>query len=79
MQDDPLALLQLIKSKGIKSGLALKPATPIPDSLDTLLPYLDLLLIMTVEPGFGGQKLIPHTLEKASLLMHTRLSIVFNH
>ena len=67
MQDDPLALLQIIKSKGIKAGLALKPATPIPDSLDTLLPFLDLMLIMTVEPGFGGQKLIPYTLEKASL------------
>jgi ribulose-phosphate 3-epimerase len=55
--------VQLIKSLGKKAGIALNPATPI-DALDYLLPELDLVLIMTVNPGFGGQKFIPISLDK---------------
>ena len=52
-----------IKEAGLKAGVALNPATPI-STLEYLFPMLDLVLIMTVNPGFGGQKFIPYTLDK---------------
>lgn len=55
--------LQLIKQKGCKAGLVLNPATTV-DSIKHVLPQLDMLLLMSVNPGFGGQKFIPYTLEK---------------
>ena len=55
--------LNQIKEAGLKAGVALNPATPI-STLDCVLPMLDLVLIMTVNPGFGGQKFIPYTLDK---------------
>lgn len=59
--------IQRIKDLDVKAGLAISPATPY----EVVLPYLelvDMVLIMTVEPGFGGQKLIPETLEKVRLI-----------
>lgn len=55
--------LELIKNYGIKCGLALKPSTPV-KSLVPYLPLLDLVLVMSVEPGKGGQKFIPSSQEK---------------
>ncbi len=55
--------LQLIKQKGCKAGLVLNPATPL-DGIRHVLPQLDMLLLMSVNPGFGGQKFIPYTLDK---------------
>lgn len=55
--------LQEIKELDCRAGVALNPATPL-SSLAEVLPLLDLLLIMTVNPGFGGQRFIPYTLEK---------------
>ena len=52
-----------IKREGIKAGVALNPATPL-SVLDYILPELDMVLIMTVNPGYGGQKLIPYTIDK---------------
>ena len=60
---DVKATLEKIRALGMKSGLSIKPATPA----SAVFPYLelcDLVLIMTVEPGFGGQKLIPETVGK---------------
>lgn len=57
------SVLQKIKAKGVKAGVALNPATPI-ENLKYLLPDLDFVVIMTVNPGFAGQKLIPQTLQK---------------
>ena len=54
----PHRTVQLIKSFGKKAGISLNPATPI-DVLDHLLEEIDLVLVMTVNPGFGGQKFIP--------------------
>ncbi len=51
---DPVALAKAIRAKGAKAGISLRPATPI-ESLRSLLPHLDLVLIMSVNPGFGGQ------------------------
>lgn len=51
---DVMSVINLIKSFGIKAGLSIKPKTPVTDILE-YLPHLDLVLIMTVEPGFGGQ------------------------
>ena len=59
--------LQLIKSLGCKAGLVLNPATPI-SLLDHVWEYLDMVLVMSVNPGFGGQKFIPSSLEKLRTL-----------
>ena len=56
-----------IKELGLQAGLALNPHTPL-DVLDYLLPELDLVLLMSVDPGFGGQKFIPATLAKITAL-----------
>ena len=53
----------LIHECGCKAGLVLNPATPL-SCLDHVLPSLDLVLVMSVNPGFGGQQFIPYTLEK---------------
>lgn len=58
-------LIQQIKSEGIKAGVALNPATPI-NVLEHVIEDLDMVLIMSVNPGFGGQKFIPACLEKLS-------------
>ncbi|MGN0858419.1 MAG: ribulose-phosphate 3-epimerase [Stenotrophomonas sp.] len=55
--------VQLIKSHGCQAGLVLNPATPV-DVLDWVLDELDLVLLMSVNPGFGGQAFIPSTLDK---------------
>ncbi len=55
--------LQLIKELGCKAGLVLNPATPL-HCLDYVMDKLDMILLMSVNPGFGGQKFIPNTLDK---------------
>ncbi|MCG7656812.1 ribulose-phosphate 3-epimerase [Wielerella bovis] len=55
--------LSLIKDAGKQAGLVLNPATPI-HVLEDVLPYLDMVLLMSVNPGFGGQTFIPNTLDK---------------
>lgn len=52
-----------IKREGVMAGVALNPATPL-GVLDYVLPEADMVLIMTVNPGYGGQKMIPYTLDK---------------
>jgi len=56
-------LVQIIKERGLKSGIALNPATPL-NTIEYLIDQIDLLLIMTVNPGFGGQKFISGMLDK---------------
>ncbi|MDO5773328.1 MAG: ribulose-phosphate 3-epimerase [Spirochaetales bacterium] len=55
--------VQLIHDAGKKAGIALCPATPL-SAVEELLPFVDLVLVMSVNPGWGGQKLIPYTIEK---------------
>ena len=59
--------LQLIKHSGCKAGLVLNPATSI-DCIEWCLHRLDFILVMTVNPGFGGQTLIPDVIEKIKLI-----------
>lgn len=57
------ACIDLIKESGAMAGVALNPATPLTE-IEHVLEKVDMVLIMTVNPGFGGQKLIPYTLDK---------------
>lgn len=59
--------IQKIKSLGMKASVALNPHTPV-SVLENILPDLDMVLVMSVNPGFGGQKFIPQTLEKVKAL-----------
>ncbi len=62
---DPLGLARRIRAIGSKAAIAIKPNTPFSE-VEELLSEIDMLLVMTVEPGFGGQKLIPETVSKVS-------------
>ena len=59
----PVRLARALRKEGARAGMALKPATPVEPYLD-LLPELDMLLLMTVEPGFGGQSFLDLVLPK---------------
>jgi ribulose-phosphate 3-epimerase len=59
--------VQLIKEAGVKAGVSLNPATPV-WSLEDILPDIHLVLLMSVNPGFGGQKFIPQALDKIRIL-----------
>ena len=59
----PVRLAREIRAKGARAAMALKPATPV-EPYEELLPELDMLLVMTVEPGFGGQKFLDLCLPK---------------
>ena len=63
--------IQNIKSKGVKAGVSINPATPV-STLECILPDVDLVLIMSVNPGFGGQKFIPGALEKVRELAEVK-------
>ena len=60
-------LVEYIKSRGVKAGIAVNPAEPI-HMLEEIIHYIDYVLIMSVNPGFGGQKFIPETLNKVKKL-----------
>ncbi|WP_405498498.1 ribulose-phosphate 3-epimerase [Nocardia sp. NBC_00511] len=62
--DNPIAVARDIRAAGAKAGLAVKPNTPIEPYLEILRDF-DTLLVMSVEPGFGGQSFIAHVLDKA--------------
>ena len=66
--------IQFIKSFGVKAGVSINPATPL-STLDSILPDLDLVLLMSVNPGFGGQKFIPSSIGKIQQLHQMRLQL----
>lgn len=63
-------IVQQIKVAGCRAGLAVNPGTSLA-MIEELLPYVDMVLVMTVNPGFGGQKFIRGMLEKIHMLRHT--------
>lgn len=65
--EDPKPLIYRIKDAGVRASMAISPATPV-DEVLPCLPMLDMVLVMTVVPGFGGQKLMPETLDKVRAL-----------
>jgi ribulose-phosphate 3-epimerase len=64
-------LINLIKEHGVKAGVALNPATPI-NTLDSILPLLDYVLVMSVNPGYSAQAFIPEMLDKLQYLSDYR-------
>ncbi|HOP66023.1 MAG TPA: ribulose-phosphate 3-epimerase [Bacilli bacterium] len=73
---NPLELINYIKNFGIKVGLAIKPKTKI-KKIRELIPYLDLIVVMGVEPGKGGQALIPKQLDKINELESLKFTYNF--
>ena len=65
-QDLP-ALVRLIRSRGVRAGVSLRPATPL-EALEPVLAEIDMVLLMSVNPGFGGQKFMPEALDRARAL-----------
>lgn len=63
--------LQLIKDSGCKCGISIVPSTPV-SILENILPFVDLVLVMSVNPGYGGQTLIEDTLKKVTKLVDIR-------
>ncbi|MEO5937109.1 MAG: ribulose-phosphate 3-epimerase, partial [Terriglobales bacterium] len=66
--------LHLIKSRGLRAGVVINPATPI-GAITEVLDFVDFVLVMSVNPGFGGQKFIPGTLEKVRKLAAVRTAV----
>lgn len=70
--------IQNIKECGVKAAVSINPATPLQD-IELILPYVDMVLLMSVNPGFGGQKFIPEVLPKItqlkSLIDHNKLKV----
>jgi ribulose-phosphate 3-epimerase len=64
-------IVQMIKTGGAKAGIAIVPSTPV-SVISELLPMVDLVLVMTVNPGYGGQSLIPECLDKVGVLSRLR-------
>ena len=65
--------IQQIRELGVKPGVSINPGTPL-GVLDEILPYVDLVLIMSVNPGFGGQRYIPTSAAKIARLRSTLAS-----
>lgn len=65
--DDPRGVADLLHARGCRAGISLKPGTAVEPYLD-LLEHVDLVLVMSVEPGFGGQRFMPEVLDKVRTL-----------
>lgn len=76
--DDPIEVINLIKSKHTKAGISIKPNTPVSLIME-LLPFIDLVLVMSVEPGKGGQKFMESSLDKIAYLNKVREEHNYNY
>ena len=68
--DNPMEIIELIRTYKKQVGISIKPGTPL-DILEPFIEYIDLILVMSVEPGFGGQKYIPESTERIKTLDKT--------
>ncbi len=73
-----MRVLELIRDFGIKTGITLVPSTPV-NSIHDVLPLVDMVLVMTVNPGFGGQKLIESCLDKIKELKEIRTKMKYTY
>lgn len=71
-------VIEQIHQLGCKAGISIVPSTPV-TVLQEILPYVDLVLVMTVNPGFGGQKLIPSCVDKIAQLKDIRSKMNYNY
>lgn len=69
---NPTEVIQQIHSYGIRAGIAIKPDTEI-EELQELLPLVDMVLVMSVDPGFGGQKFLPQAIKKLKYLKKRKI------
>lgn len=72
--EKPMEVIQMIRKLGKRVGITIKPATPV-SALEPYLKLVDMVLIMTVEPGFGGQSLMPDCVEKVRQLRKRTLEL----
>lgn len=75
---DPEKTLRAIREIGVKSGISIKPGTPVSEIV-SLLPLCDLVLVMSVEPGFGGQKFMPIAVDKIKELYALRKELSLSY
>ncbi|WP_314065120.1 ribulose-phosphate 3-epimerase [uncultured Vagococcus sp.] len=71
-------VLQMIRNAGVKAGVVINPATPV-SAIKEVLPMVDLVLVMTVNPGFGGQAFIPECLSKIKELADLRKELELSY
>ena len=76
--EDSMACINLIKSLGVKAGISIKPNTPVSE-ICKYLPYLDMVLVMSVEPGFGGQKFMESSIAKVKELKELKEQHGYNY
>ena len=76
--EDSMACINLIKSLGVKAGISIKPNTPVSE-IYKYLPYLDMVLVMSVEPGFGGQKFMESSIAKVKELKELKEQHGYNY
>jgi ribulose-phosphate 3-epimerase len=77
-EQEAIGLLNKIKSYDIKAGLCIKPNTSV-KAIEACLPYCDLVLVMSVEPGFGGQPFMMESLDKVTLLKQLKEKYEYNY
>lgn len=75
---DVLETINKIKSFGVKPGISIKPKTSV-EEIKKYLPLVDMVLVMSVEPGFGGQKFMPDAIDKVKLLKELREENGYNY
>jgi ribulose-phosphate 3-epimerase len=69
--------VQNIRERGVKAGVSINPATPL-NAIEPILPFVDMVLVMSVNPGFGGQEFIPEVVQKIRRLRETVIECGYN-
>lgn len=77
-KSDVMETINLIHSYNVKAGISIKPNTSV-DEIKKYLPYVDMVLVMSVEPGFGGQSFMPNSIEKCKKLKELREEFNYNY
>ena len=73
-----MSTINQIKDAGVKAGVSIKPNTSV-EEIEKYLPYVDMVLVMSVEPGFGGQKFMPSAIDKVKKLKELKEKNNYNY